>query len=127
MSHHYSSNNTETNKNTESTATTTVEQPAHPFLSKDDIKLFSLMKPLLSANGQKMVGFFLSFGNDAIGDSFPDFSNLLKQAANKSDIGPIQELLPALLTSMAGNSGKGGLNPALITTMMSMLNAKKDS
>lgn len=127
MSHHNSNNNLETKEKAESIPSVTAEQPVHPFLSKDDIKLLSIMKPFLSTNGQKMIGFFLSFGNETAGDSFPDLSNLLRQAMNKGDTGPLQELLPVLLSSIAGNSNKGGLNPALLTTMLSMLNAKKDS
>ena len=127
MSHHNNSNNPETKEKTESISAVTAESPVHPFLSKDDMKLLSIMKPFLSTNGQKMVGFFLSFGDETPGDSSHDFSNLLRQAVNKGDAGPLQELLPVLLSSMAGNSNKGGLNPALLTTMMSMLNAKKNT
>jgi hypothetical protein len=105
------------------------EKNLHPFLEKNDITLLSMINPLLSPNGQKLVSFFVNFGNsDSVANPASPNSNirdLFSQLAGGQN-NAIADLAPSLLGMLSGNAGadsKGGLNPALLTTLLSsMLN-----
>jgi hypothetical protein len=99
------------------------EKNLHPFLEKNDITLLSIINPLLSNNGQKLVSFFINFGNQET--NLPlQLNELINQLANKPK-NSAGELLPSLLGMLSGPDQK--INPALISTLLSMfVNRKED-
>lgn len=122
MSHHYQEPETKVEVQT-------VEeiQPenSHPFFEKNDLTFLAMIKPLLSHKGQKLIGFFLEFGeaNEAKGNSF-DLNELFRQFTSKND--GMKDILPALLNLTKFSDDKSPFNPALLTTMLSVLSAKNN-
>jgi hemoglobin-like flavoprotein len=99
------------------------EKPTHPFLEKNDVTLLSVINPLLSSNGQKIVSFFVNFANNEDPSSF-NLSNYFNQISNKTR-GQTGDLLPSLIGLLSNPEAKNSLNPALLTTLFSMLNTAK--
>lgn len=120
MSHHYQ----ETEIKSEiQTVEEIPPEITHPFFEKNDLTFLAMIKPLLSLRGQKLIGFFLDFGesNETKSGSL-DFNDLFRQFSSKND--NLKELLPALLSLTKYSDDKSPLNPALLTTLFSMLNTK---
>ncbi|HOJ77234.1 MAG TPA: hypothetical protein PLZ08_08365 [Bacillota bacterium] len=112
------------------------EKNLHPFLEKNDITFLSMINPLLSPNGQKLVSFFINFGNsDSVANPVSPNSNLkdLFSQLTGGQNNAIADLAPSLLGMLSGNaagadSKGGGINPALLTTLLSsMLNNSQPS
>lgn len=122
MAHHYQ----DTIEKTDLKPVPSVEKPPHPFFEKNDLTFLSMVKPLLSPNAQKLVTFFLNFGEQDSKDNIPDLGGLFKQLTSKMDPNGGNDLLPALMSMLAGADNKGSLNPAILTTLMSMLATKKE-
>lgn len=103
------------------------EKNNHPFLEKNDITLLSIVSPLLSAPAQKLVSFFINFCNNEPACGL-NFNELLNQFGTKPKNSTATELLPSLLNMASGSDLKNALNPALLTTLLSMLsnNNKKE-
>ena len=122
MSHHYQDPETKTELET-------VEEVrpefSHPFFEKNDLTFLAMIKPLLSHKGQKLVGFFLEFGEttETKGNP-PEFVELFRQLTGKNDA--MKDLLPALLNLTRFSDDKSSFNPALLTTMLSVLSAKNN-
>jgi hypothetical protein len=101
------------------------ERNSHPFLEKNDITFLSIIHPLLSPNGQKLVSFFINFGNQE--PHLPlQFNELITQLATKQKNNPAGEMLPSLLGMLSGPDQKNALNPAVISTLLSMLANRKE-
>jgi hypothetical protein len=97
------------------------EKSTHPFLEKNDITLLSVINPLLSPHGQKLVSFFINFANNEVPSpfNFNDYFNQINKTKGTGD------LLPSLISLLSNTEAKNTLNPALLTTLFSMLNAAK--
>ena len=105
----------------------TPEKTIHPFLEEPDVTYLSLIRPLLSQKGQKLLGFFIDFSNQSPGNDQLDLSAMLKGLSTRfKNSSSLNDLLPTLLNMAANSEGKGKLSPALLTTMMSLLNTKKE-
>lgn len=116
-----------------------VEKGSHPFLEKNDVTYLSMIRPLLSANAQKLVAFFIDFDNTGIGAGIGT-NNTSAPSLNLTDLmgqlspgqkNSIADLAPSLLGMLSNNDSKGGIggiggaggiNPALLTTLLGMLN-----
>jgi hypothetical protein len=120
MSHHYQDPEM---KNDELPVEPITAEYSHPFLEKNDLTFLAMVKPLLSYKGQKLIGFFLDFGNpeDAKGNQL-DFSEVLKQFASKND--SVKELIPLLMGLAKGSDDKPSLNPAMLSALLTLLNNK---
>ncbi|HYH02304.1 MAG TPA: hypothetical protein VEC37_04335 [Bacillota bacterium] len=104
------------------------EKSDHPFLEKNDITLLSIVSPLLSTQAQKLVSFFINFGNNEPAPGL-NINELISQFTGKSKNSGTAELLPSLLNMASNSDLKNALNPALLTTLFSMLsnnNNKKE-
>lgn len=100
------------------------ERNPHPFLEKNDITFLSIINPLLSPNGQKLVSFFINFGNQET--NLPSQLNeLIGQLATKQK-NPAGEMLPSLLGMLSSPDHKNGINPAVISTLLSMFANRKE-
>lgn len=101
----------------------------HPFFEKNDITLLSMVSPLLSSSAQRLITFFINFGNSEPVNPLGSMSDFLQQGSNKQQ-NSLMELAPALLGMLSGDSkgnGSGGLNPALLSTLLSsFMNNKKE-
>jgi hypothetical protein len=101
-----------------------MEKNPHPFLEKNDITFLSIINPLLSPNGQKLVSFFINFGNQET--RLPlQLNELVSQLATKQK-NPAAEMLPTLLGMLSGPDQKNALNPAVISTLLSMFANRKE-
>lgn len=98
---------------------------SHPFLEKNDVTFLSIINPLLSPNAQKLVSFFINFGNTETNTGF-NINELLNQFNSKAKPSGA-DLLPSLLGLASNSDLKNALNPALLTTLFTMLgNNKKE-
>jgi hypothetical protein len=102
------------------------EKAPHPFFEKNDLTYLSMIKPLLSQTGQKLISFFVNFGEEESRNNNLDFNGLLKQFTSKLDPNTTKDFLPALMTMMSGSDNKNSFNPAMLTALMSMMAAKKE-
>lgn len=93
-------------------------EESHPFLSKNDLALLTMATPFLSANGQKLVSFFVNFNQSPAQSA--NFSGFLNQIGNTDGNNMLQELLPAIL-GLAGKLDQGGLDPSLLTSLMGLM------
>lgn len=101
----------------------------HPFFEKNDITLLSMVNPLLSSSAQRLIAFFINFGNSEPVNPLANMGDFL-QMPNKQQ-NSLMELAPALLGMLAGpdskTGGSNGLNPALLSTLLSsFMNNKKE-
>lgn len=110
------------------------EKWSHTFLEKNDITFLSMIRPLLSPNGQKLVSFFVDFDNQGSVNtptSSLNIGDLLSQLSPNQK-NSIAELAPSILGMLSNGDAKGsnGLNPALLTTLLSTMmnnsNTKKE-
>ena len=107
-----------------------LEKESHPFLEKNDITYLSMIRPLLSSNAQKLVSFFVDFDNQGQSQSVSSTPSNLNLSDLMSQLSPgqknsIAELAPTLLGMLSNSDSKGGtggINPALLTSLLSMLN-----
>lgn len=97
-----------------------------PVFEKNDLMYLSLIKPLLSPIGQKSVAVFIDAGDPEQKGSQPDLLGLISQLNLKGENNPLKELLPILLSGMAGEN-KGGVNPVLLNTLMTMLSNRPEN
>ncbi|NLY75732.1 MAG: hypothetical protein GX075_10550 [Firmicutes bacterium] len=94
---------------------------AHPFLTKNDLTLLTMVTPFLSANGQKLLSFFINFNNRAPAQA-PDLSGIFNLSAGSGGNRLLQELLPALLALAGKTTEQGGFDPGLLTALMGIIN-----
>lgn len=92
---------------------------SHPFLSKNDLSLLTLASPFLSANGQKIISFFVNFNQNSA--QTLDFSRFLNQLGISDGNKLLQELLPVVL-GLLSKIEQGGLDPSLLTSLLGMMN-----
>jgi len=104
-----------------------VEKNIHPFLEKNDLTLLAMISPLLSPAGQKLVSFFVNFGGSETTAVSAPFGDLLPQlsAIQKNSLTELAPTLLNLLSSQETKGSGGGINPALLTTLLGMLNNNK--
>lgn len=104
-------------------------QSAHPFFEPNDITLLSVVTPMLSSNAKQLISFFINFGNPHPSQSpMANLGEIFQQLPAKQK-SSLAELAPAVLGMLSnpdnkGNGG-GGLNPALISTLLSTLMTTK--
>jgi hypothetical protein len=101
-----------------------IAKPAHPFLEKSDITLLSIVNPLLSPNAQKLTSFFINF---ATPDFYPpyNFNEFMNPYTNKPK-NQNSDLLSSLVGLLSNQDSKNSFNPAMLTTLLSMVNNKKE-
>ncbi len=92
-------------------------EESNPFLSKNDLTLLTMASPFLSANGQKLISFFVNFNQSPV--QSPVFSGL-NQLGNSDGNKLLQELLPAIL-GLVGKIDQGDLDPGLFTSLLGMM------
>lgn len=113
MSHRHS----EETKNEPKQVTPSSVEP-NPFLSKNDITILTMATPFLSANGQKLISFFIGFNQNPA--PTPDFSGILNML-NTSNNNLLRELLPVML-GLAGNMDQRSFDPGLVKSLLEMFN-----
>lgn len=91
----------------------------NPFLSNNDITLLTMATPFLSPNGQKLISFFINFGQSSF--PAPDFGGVQKLLGNADNNKLLQDILPALL-GLAGKMNQTGIDPSLFTSILGMFN-----
>ncbi len=97
----------------------------NPFLSKNDLTILTMAIPFLSANGQKLLSFFINFNQSPI--STPDFSGILNLFNNNDNNNNVlRELLPALL-GLAVNTEQGNFDPGILKSLIGMINTNHTS
>lgn len=109
------------------------DNPANPFFEKNDLTLLSMITPLLSPSAQRLLSFFINYGNDLPETPNP-LSNIgdLLQQTSSGQRNSLVEMAPTLLNMLSaaqdGKNGNGsGLNPALLSTLLTtMMNNKKE-
>ncbi|HOP74469.1 MAG TPA: hypothetical protein PLC07_05350 [Bacillota bacterium] len=107
----------------------------NPFFEKNDLTLLSVINPLLSPKAQRLLSFFINYGNDLPETPSPNplgnISDLLQQMSS-GQRNSLMEIAPSLLSMLAAsqdskNGNGGGLNPALLSTLLTtMMNNKKE-
>jgi len=111
------------------------DNPNNPFFDKNDLAILSIITPLLSPDAQRLLSFFINYGNDAPTLATPNpLGNLgeLLQQLPSGQRNSLMEIAPSLLSMLAagqdGKNGNGsGLNPALLSTLLTaMMNNKKE-
>jgi len=116
MSHRHSENS-----KPETQPVAVVNGGANPFLTKNDLTLLTMVTPFLSANGQKLLLFFINFNNRGSAQT-PDFSGIFNHSAGAGGNRLLQELLPALLAMAGKSTEQGGFDPGLLTALMGIIN-----
>lgn len=120
MGHHYQEPEI---KNDELSVEPVAVESSHPFLEKNDMTFLAMVKPLLSYKGQKLIGFFLDFGNpEDTKTNQLDIAEMFKQMTGKND--NLKDLLPVLMGLAKGSDDKSSLNPAMLSTLLALLNNK---
>lgn len=97
---------------------------SNPFLSNNDITLLTMAAPFLSPNGQRLISFFINFGQSSL--PAPDFGGVQKLLGNTDSNKLLQDLLPALL-GLAGRMNQSGIDPSLFTSLLGMFNNNAQS
>lgn len=124
MGHHSHESN---DKNNDPQFLGSVSNSSHPFLEKNDLTYLSMLKPLLSPNGQKILSFFISFSDkETLNNSQLDLATLIAQISPRLENSPLKDLLPTLLSAANSSESKGALNPALLSTLLSTISNKKE-
>jgi hypothetical protein len=100
------------------------DKPAHPFLEKNDITLLSIINPLLSPTAQKLTSFFINFATPEVYSPY-NYNEFMSQYSNKPK-NQSQDLLSSLVGLLSNQDSKNSLNPAILTTLLSMFNTKKE-
>lgn len=110
----------------------TKDQNAHPFFEPNDITMLSMVTPMLSSNAQRLISFFINFGDaQASPNPMGNLAEIFQQLSPKQK-NSLTELAPAVLGMLSGQDNKGGggtggINPALISTLLStFMNNKKE-
>lgn len=119
MSHHHH------RQQTEPAGLKTVEpifKPGIPLFEKNDLTFLSLIKPLLSPNGQKLVDLILIFNGDSLQESLPDLTSLLSQLNINGENNSIKELLQNLLSSTNNQENKTNPNLAMLSSLINSIN-----
>lgn len=113
-------------------AVTEAKEPnVHPFFEPNDLTLLSVVTPMLSSNAQRLISFFINFGGaEPVSNPIGNLAEIFQQLPAKQK-NSLTELAPAVLGMLSGQdnkgSGTGGLNPALISTLLStFMNNKKE-
>jgi hypothetical protein len=100
------------------------DKPAHPFLEKNDITLLSIISPLLSPAAQRLTSFFINFATPEVYQPY-NFNEYMNPYTNKPRNQSV-DLLSSLIGLLSNQDLKNSLNPAMLTTLLNMLNNKKD-
>jgi hypothetical protein len=129
MSHHHHSRNESAGlKMAEPIPKPSFPKLNFPLFEKNDLSFISLIKPLLSPNGQKLVDLVLilnGFNGGASPDNPPDLLGLLSQLNISGENNSIKELLGNLLNATNNPENKTNPNTAMLTSLLSALNQKE--
>ncbi len=126
MSHHHH-RHSDKNQNKDSKPVESGVRPVLPLVNNSDIPLLSLIKPLLSPSGQKIVDLLIALsGNGDTKNVSLDIQALLSQSSGLAENDSLKELLNTL-SNGTGSGNNGGINPVLINTLLTLLNNKKES
>jgi hypothetical protein len=103
-------------------------QNAHPFFEPNDLTLLSIVTPMLSSNAQRLISFFINFGGAApTTNPMSGLAEIFQQLPAKQK-NSLTELAPAVLGMLSQDpkgTGSGGINPALISTLLTTLMSNK--
>jgi hypothetical protein len=123
MSHHHHRHRNETG---EYTNPESMSKSMFPLFEKNDLAFLSLIKPLLSPNGQKIVDLVLIFNGGPAPENQPDLMGLLSQLNMPGDNNNAKELLMNLLNSMNNLNPENKSNPnlAMLASLANSLSPK---
>ena len=103
-----------------------VEKSVFPLLEQNDIAVLTMMKPLFSSNGQKIIDIFITLGSGQSQGPFSDITRILSQLTPSGENNKKPDMFPQLLNLLSNPEIQNIVNPTLISSLLSMLANKKE-